>query len=98
MHVLIMSNILELFKPQEPEDKADCLQCLSTAAAVMTLGGLYLGSGMVFRGVPPSRATPPIYRQLVRLTGLPVGLFGLWRSKEAYELWVKREGESEPTR
>lgn len=89
-----MSNILKIFAPQSPNEETPgeekpCLGCLATSATVLTLGGLYLATGLVFRGTVPSR----IYATGVRAAGGGVTVFGLYRGREAWDLYQREKKE-----
>lgn len=88
-----MSNILKIFQKnqeQQPIEQEECLGCLLTAATVMTFGGAYLASGMVFynKGQPLPDVTPT-YKFGVRTAGGAVTLFGLYRAYQAYDFYSK---------
>lgn len=92
----VMSNILKIFQQgqnngDQPQDQKDCLGCLMMASGVMTLGGAYLFSGLVFanNGKPLPNVTPG-YALAVRTAGVPVFLFGIYRGWEAIKLYQEK--------
>lgn len=84
-----MSNILRIFAPQKPDpektDENPCFPCLATSATVLTLGGLYLATGLVFRGTTQTK----MYAAGVRAAGSGVFIFGLFRGREAWDLYQR---------
>lgn len=87
-----MSNISKLFQRNDgrSKDYEPCMQCLIFSSALMTLGGMYLATGLVFRvkGRSLPYATPG-YQLAIKSVGSVVLLFGLCRTYETYQIYTK---------